>query len=313
MVTKMISALTAAVIMLFTLSAFQTVPEQNKTMSGETENMQNGENGNSDQSNTTEIKMLFGEMEITAVLDDSETSKAFINLLPLTLNMRRYADREYYAAIDALPEEGELIPDFENGDVTYYTAGKSLAIFFGNEEHSNQDGLIRMGKISSDLSLFEKMNDSITVTIDLAESEDSMSYYDFSVFPNVEITGTDITSLTDEEVSVLYRQAKYCQAMTDADIEALREIVSEDMIFTHMSGMQQTREEYFADIAAGRLNYFTIGIENSQISVDDDNAEITFTSVLNANAYGARGTFRMKGTHYYENRDGEWIAVNGSK
>ena len=60
MVTKMISALTAAVIMLFTLSAFQTVPEQNKTMSGETENMQNGENGNSDQSNTTEI-MTTGE------------------------------------------------------------------------------------------------------------------------------------------------------------------------------------------------------------------------------------------------------------
>ena len=37
---------------------------------------------------------------------------------------------------------------------------------------------------------------------------------------------------------------------------------------------------------------------------------ITFTSVLNANAYGARGTFRMKGTHHYKKRDGEWIAVN---
>ena len=36
-------------------------------------------------------------------------------------------------------------------------------------------------------------------------------------------------------------------------------------------------------------------------------------SVLNANAYGARGTYRMKGTHYYEKRDGEWIAVNAPK
>ena len=33
-------------------------------------------------------------------------------------------------------------------------------------------------------------------------------------------------------------------------------------------------------------------------------------AVLNANAYGARGTYRMKGTHYYELRDGSWIAVN---
>lgn len=35
-----------------------------------------------------------------AVLDQSETSKAFLELLPLTLGMRRYADREYYTAID---------------------------------------------------------------------------------------------------------------------------------------------------------------------------------------------------------------------
>ena len=195
----------------------------------------------------------------------------------------------------------------------YYPFCSVKFIFFGNEENSSQDGLIRMGRITSDLSLFSAMDESETVTIEIAESEESVRNFDFSVFTNVKITGTDITSLTDEELSVLYRQAKYCQAMTDADIEALREIVSEDMIFTHMSGMQQTREQYFADIAAGRLKYFTIGIENPQISVDDDNAEITFTSVLNANAYGARGTFRMKGIHHFEKRHGEWIAVNGSK
>lgn len=101
--------------------------------------------------------------------------------------------------------------------------------------------------------------------------------------------------------------------MTDADIEKMRELVSEDMIFTHMSGRQQTREEYFADVADGSLNYFTIGIENPKIRIDGDRAEITYTSVLNADAYGARGTFRMKGTHFYEKKDGAWIAVNRPK
>lgn len=148
----------------------------------------------------------------------------------------------------------------------------------------------------------------------LAEAEknedgEEMKDFDFSVFPNVEISGVDLDALNADELSVLYVQARYCQAMTDTDLDTLREIISEDMIFTHMSGMQQTREEYFADIADGSLNYFTIGIENPAIAVDGDRAEITFTSVLNANAYGARGTFRMKGTHRYENRDGAWIAV----
>lgn len=139
--------------------------------------------------------------------------------------------------------------------------------------------------------------------------EDTMNY-DFSIFENVEITGIRLADLNEEELSVLYVQARYCQAMTDADIDTMREIVSEDMTFTHMSGMTQSREEYFADIADGSLNYFTIGIANPVIEVDGDSASITFTSVLNANAYGARGSFRMKGTHHYERRDGEWIAVN---
>lgn len=135
--------------------------------------------------------------------------------------------------------------------------------------------------------------------------------YDFSAFANVEIRGIDLSTLKKEELSVLYQQARYCQAMTEADIETMREIVSEDMVFTHMSGKQQSREEYFADVANGRLNYFTIGIENPVIDVNGDSAAIAFTSVLNANAYGARGTFRMSGTHKYEMRDGKWVAVNG--
>ena len=98
--------------------------------------------------------------------------------------------------------------------------------------------------------------------------------------------------------------------MTEADIETMREIVSEDMTFTHMSGMKQTREEYFADVADGSLTYYTIGMENPEIEIDGDLATVTYTAALNANAYGARGTFRMKGSHHYENRDGVWIAVN---
>ena len=142
------------------------------------------------------------------------------------------------------------------------------------------------------------------------ESGDEMKGYDFSTFENVEITGIDMDSLTDEERSILYVQAKYCQAMTDADIDTMRELVSEDMIYAHMSGMQQTREEYFSDISDGSLRYYTIGIADPIIEVDQAKARITYTSVLNANAYGSRGTYRMKGTHHYEKSGGVWILVN---
>ena len=142
------------------------------------------------------------------------------------------------------------------------------------------------------------------------ESGDDMENYDFSALTNVELINADIGSMNDEQLSVLYAQARYCQAMTDADIDTMRKLVSEDMTYTHMSGMTQTREEYFADIADGSLRYFTIGLDSPKVEVSGDTASVTYTSVLNANAYGAKGTYRIKGTHYYEKRDGEWIAVN---
>ena len=142
------------------------------------------------------------------------------------------------------------------------------------------------------------------------QEENNLTDYDFTVFTHVEITGIDLHSLTKEELDLLYQAARYCQAMTDKDIDTMREIVSEDMIFVHMSGMRQTREEYFADVADGSLTYYTIGMADPVIEIDGDHAIVTYTSILNANAYGARGTFRMKGSHHYENRDGAWIAVN---
>ncbi len=155
----------------------------------------------------------------------------------------------------------------------------------------------------------EKSEADAIIARESEETAETMKY-DFQHFSNVNITGIDLSSLNEEKLAVLYAQARYCQAMTDADIDTMRELVSEDMVFTHMSGMQQTREEYFADVADGSLRYFTIGIVDPVIKVDGDKAQITYTAVLNANAYGARGTYRMKGTHHYEKRDGAWIAVN---
>ncbi len=150
----------------------------------------------------------------------------------------------------------------------------------------------------------------VTNGIEVAEQEDEVMERGLEDYKNIEVTGIDTNSLTEEQMEILLLLAQYCQAMTDVDTDTMRELVSEDMTYTHMSGKTQTREEYFADIEKGRLNYYTIGIENPVIEVDGDTATIEYTSVLNANAYGARGTFRMSGIHHYEKRDGSWILVN---
>ena len=117
---------------------------------------------------------------------------------------------------------------------------------------------------------------------DIKEAE-TMNY-DFDAFKKVKITGIDLSDLSDEEASALYVQAMYCQAMCDADIDTMRKIVAEDTTFAHMSGKVQSREEYFQDVKSGSLIYYTIGIKDPVIEVNEEEATITYTSVLNANA-----------------------------
>lgn len=273
------------------------------------------ENNQPEVTESIDITMDFGGTKVTATLENSETSQDFVSLLPLRLQMTRFYDREYAASLGekTLSQNGNAIETFENGDVTYYIAGNTLAVFFDKSNTSQQSGLIRMGKITSDLKKLIDLDGDAEVFITLAKEEGNiMTEYDFSVFSNVELLGIDVTELSEEKQSVLYQQARYCQAMTQADTDTMREITSDDMMFTHMSGIQQTREEYFADIEDGDLQYFSIGIENPVVEVNGDRASVTYTSVLNANAYGARGTYRMSGTHWYELRNGEWTGVNSN-
>lgn len=123
---------------------------------------------NNGEAETTQINMIVGTTTITGTIDDSITSQAFITSLPQTFTMISYDDREYYSRIEALSEEGNQIANFSNGDICYYPAGPSLAIFFGGEERSSQAGLIKMGEITSDLETFQNLDDEIEMIIEVA-------------------------------------------------------------------------------------------------------------------------------------------------
>lgn len=55
-----------------------------------------------------------------------------------------------------------------------------------------------------------------------SEGETDMSEYDFSDFANVELINAALDDMSGEQLAVLYQQARYCQAMTDADTDTLR-------------------------------------------------------------------------------------------
>ena len=131
-----------------------------------------GGNSNVPETDIVENSATFdasSQKEEPSLPSETDITEAFLATLPRTLTMNRYSEREYYGKIETISENGESISDFENGDVTYYPAGPSFAIFFDGEDSSSQGGLIRMGKITSDLSVFDALGETVEVQIELEQ------------------------------------------------------------------------------------------------------------------------------------------------
>ena len=122
--------------------------------------------------------------------------------------------------------------------------------------------------------------------------------------------GLDLNRANSDEAAALAAYEAVQQAMIDKDIETLDQIILDGTTFTHMSGKTQTKEEYFADIRDGRLDYQSYTMENTKIVIDGDEATLTSRVVLTANAYGAQGSWPFNVTAHLVRIDGEWRLTN---
>ena len=113
-----------------------------------------------------------------------------------------------------------------------------------------------------------------------------------------------------DERRVIARYQAMQQAMIDKDIDTLDEIILDGTTFTHMSGKTQTKDEYFADIRDGRLDYQSYTMKDAKIVIDVDDATLTCRVVLTANAYGAQGSWPFNFTAHLVWIDGEWYMTN---
>ena len=116
--------------------------------------------------------------------------------------------------------------------------------------------------------------------------------------------------MNTEEAAVLAAFEKIQQAMVDADVDTLDRIIKDGKTFTHMSGKVQTKEEYFADIKSGVLDYKSYTIENPSVAINGKYAKLTAVTTLTANAYGAQGSWPFNTTAWFEKINGDWIYCN---
>ena len=119
----------------------------------------------------TAIKITIGEAVLDGVIYDTALAQEIKEYFPLTVSMVGYGGREYYGGVDFYPKNLESgKKTFENGDITYCEAHHNMAIFYAQTDNPTLSvDVIPIGKVTSELSVFETLGNQETFTFSLAE------------------------------------------------------------------------------------------------------------------------------------------------
>ena len=98
----------------------------------------------SQETNMT-IRVIVGDKEFKADIEESETGKAFISKLPLTLNMSELNGNEKYCYGVSLPKADKYFASISAGDLMLYS-GNCVVLFYGAAGGYNYT---RIGKLKS--------------------------------------------------------------------------------------------------------------------------------------------------------------------
>lgn len=120
------------------------------------------------------IRITAGEQVFTGEWLDTPLANEIREMFPLKSTLGRYGNREYYGSMPKRPtntEEGQLT--FVNGDITYCPANNTIAIFYAKSDDPDMGHLgmrvIPIGRVTSDLDVFDTMESRIEFTFDNAQ------------------------------------------------------------------------------------------------------------------------------------------------
>lgn len=119
----------------------------------------------------TAITITIGNIVLDGILYDTALAQEIRDKMPFTISMSGYGGREYYGGVDFYPEnlEGGQ-KNFENGDITYCEAHHNMAIFYAQTDNPNLSvEVIPIGKVTSDLSVFNTLASREEITFSLAK------------------------------------------------------------------------------------------------------------------------------------------------
>lgn len=114
--------------------------------------------------------------------------------------------------------------------------------------------------------------------------------------------------LDDDEAAVLEADRERNRLLVGQRTDELDELLSPDFVAVHITGYEQTKAEWLAQIASGQMRYHDIQALSATVTIDGDSAVAVTRSLVDATIYGSRGTWPLESTTMYVRDGGTWKA-----
>jgi hypothetical protein len=99
------------------------------------------------------VKIISGEIEISADLYETDTTSAIWDALPITGKVNRWGDEIYFQIPLKLREEKEARESVRLGELGYWPVGHAFCIFFGMTPVSTENEI----KAASPVNVFGRL------------------------------------------------------------------------------------------------------------------------------------------------------------
>lgn len=114
-----------------------------------------------------DIQITAGDKVLTGVLYDTQTARDFADMLPLTVELWHPAP-DFARAFDLpeyIPRYAKAGYEYELGSLAYWYEGPSIALIYKASRDQTVVPVVPIGKITSDVSVFEEYGGSITIEL----------------------------------------------------------------------------------------------------------------------------------------------------
>ena len=120
------------------------------------------------------IRIIAGDTVLSGVLYDTRTARDFADMLPLTVELWHPAP-DFARAFDLperIPRYAKAGYEYELGSLAYWYEGPSIALIYKASRDQTVVPVVPIGKITSDVSVFEEYGDAIIIELEELSDEE---------------------------------------------------------------------------------------------------------------------------------------------